>query len=114
MCKLMKGESRCDLVVPQQRSSTTCAHHASARLSGPRGAITAALYLNEFVEARAQADGADTAADAAAGAGDTQPPAWLHIDMMAYNNASKPGRPEGGEAMGVRALFRLLASRYPR
>ena len=83
--------------------------------AGPYGgAITAALYLNEFVEARAQADGADAAADAAADAGDAQPPAWLHIDMMAYNNASKPGRPEGGEAMGVRALFRLLASRYPR
>ena len=29
-----------------------------------------------------------------------------------YNTASRPGRPEGGEAMGVRALFALLQARF--
>jgi leucyl aminopeptidase len=49
---------------------------------GYGGAITAALYLKEFVK-------------------DSCP--WIHFDMMAYNPSSKPGRPEGGEAMGIRA-----------
>lgn len=30
----------------------------------------------------------------------------------AHSQASKPGRPEGGEAQGMRALFALLAERY--
>jgi leucyl aminopeptidase len=61
--------------------------------SGYGGAITAALYLQEFV-------------------GKT--PAWLHIDMMAWNLADKPGRPKGGEAMAVRALYALIKERYGR
>jgi len=66
--------------------------------AGPYGgAITAALYLAEFVEAKDD-DGAA--------------PPWLHLDMMAYNTGAKPGRPEGGEAMGMRALFRLIEKRY--
>ena len=55
------------------------------------GAITAALYLQEFVSKTAS---------------------WLHIDMMAWNLSSRPGRPQGGEAMAVRALFALLKDRY--
>jgi leucyl aminopeptidase len=55
------------------------------------GAITAALYLNEFV--------------------DSDIP-WVHFDVMAWNNRHLPGRPIGGEAMGVRAVFELLRSRY--
>ena len=55
------------------------------------GAITAALYLQEFV---------------------SKTPSWLHIDMMAWNPTSKPGRPSGGEAMVVRALYALLKDRY--
>ena len=54
------------------------------------GAITAALYLKEFV-------------------GDTP---WVHVDFMAYNSSSRPGRPEGGEAQGMRALFRYLHDRF--
>ena len=66
--------------------------------NGPYGgAITAALYLAEFVEPAAE--------------GGVAPP-WLHLDMMAFNTGSKPGRPEGGEAMGMRALFRLLEARF--
>lgn len=56
------------------------------------GAITAALFLKEFV---------GEATD------------WLHFDMMAWNNRARPGRPKGGEAMGVRAMFDLLCKRYP-
>jgi len=55
------------------------------------GAITAALYLEEFV---------------------SMTPSWLHIDMMAWNPSAKPGRPIGGEAMAVRALYALLKDRY--
>lgn len=55
--------------------------------SGYGGAITAALYLKEFV---------------------TQTKSWLHLDMMAWNLSSRPGRPKGGEAMAVRALYALI------
>ena len=62
--------------------------------NGPYGgAITAALYLNEFVEPP-PADEAEVTDDVPPPA----PPAWLHLDMMAYNTGARPGRPEGGEA----------------
>lgn len=54
------------------------------------GAITAALFLQEFIQ--------------------TDIP-WIHVDFMAYNMRSLPGRPEGGEAMGMRALFELIKQR---
>jgi len=55
------------------------------------GAITAALFLKEFVP-------------------DTIP--WLHVDMMAWNLRPRPGRPVGGEAMTLRALLGYLSARY--
>ena len=55
------------------------------------GAITAALFLEEFVEPGT---------------------AWAHIDLMAWNTAPRPGRPEGGEAQGIRALFALIKDRF--
>ncbi len=54
------------------------------------GAITAALFLAEFV-------------------GDGTP--WAHIDLMAWNARSRPGRPEGGEAQALRALYALVAGK---
>lgn len=51
------------------------------------GAITAALFLQEFI--------------------DEQTP-WVHFDLMAWNLSSKPGKPEGGEAMGLRAVFNFI------
>lgn len=51
------------------------------------GAITAALFLKAFVP-------------------DNIP--WMHIDMMAWNLKARPGKPVGGEAMGIRALFEYL------
>ena len=38
--------------------------------------------------------------------------AWLHCDIYAWNQATRPGRPEGAECQGARALYRLLVSRY--
>ena len=58
---------------------------------GFAGAITAALFLKRFVP-------------------DDTP--WLHLDTFAWRPASKPGRPKGGEALGMRAIFRLLQRRY--
>ncbi len=55
------------------------------------GAITAALFLKEFVPNEIP---------------------WLHFDMMAWNLRSRPGRPQGGEAMGLRALFSYLSDRF--
>jgi leucyl aminopeptidase len=55
------------------------------------GAITAALFLAEFAKP-------------------AKP--WAHIDIMAWNTDSRPGRPEGGEAMGMRALYGLIRERF--
>jgi leucyl aminopeptidase len=55
------------------------------------GCITAALFLESFV-----------------GAGTP----WVHIDTFAWNEANRPGRPMGGEALGLRAVFRYLEQRY--
>ena len=32
---------------------------------------------------------------------------WIHLDAYAWNDADKPGRPQGGEAQGLRAFFAL-------
>jgi leucyl aminopeptidase len=57
------------------------------------GAITAALYLREFVP-------------------DDVP--WAHFDMMAWNNSARPGRPEGGEAQAARAIFAAIEKRISK
>ena len=55
------------------------------------GSIIGALYLAEFVSAAR---------------------AWVHLDIMASNQTPRPGRPEGGEATGMRALYRYICDRY--
>ena len=55
------------------------------------GSITAALFLNRFVE-KAQAH--------------------VHFDLYAWNNEPRPGRPKGGEAQAIRALYHWLSVRY--
>lgn len=55
------------------------------------GAITAALFLQEFVPSDIP---------------------WMHFDMMAWNLKSRPGRPVGGEAMALRAVFSYLMERF--
>jgi len=34
---------------------------------------------------------------------------WAHLDVYAWNDSSRPGRPEGGEAQGMRAIARGIA-----
>jgi len=60
---------------------------------GYAGAITAALFLNRFVE---------------------KTRSWAHLDIPAWIDRAKPGRPVGGEANGARALYALLKERYGR
>jgi leucyl aminopeptidase len=55
------------------------------------GAITAALYLQEFVEPGIP---------------------WAHLDVMAWNPQSRPGRPEGAEATALRALYTHIVRRF--
>jgi len=38
----------------------------------------------------------------------------VHIDTYAWMPAAKPGRPVGGEALGMRAVFEMLRDRYAR
>jgi len=62
--------------------------------SGSRmaGAVTAALYLERFVPAQQK---------------------WAHLDVYAWNDNDRPGRPAGGEALALRAAFEMLKLRYP-
>ncbi len=55
------------------------------------GCITAALFLEHFVESK---------------------DSWAHIDTFAWNQGSRPGRPEGGEALGLRAVYAYLEKRF--
>ena len=37
---------------------------------------------------------------------------WAHLDVMAWNNRARPGRPEGAEAQTLRALYAHIAGRF--
>jgi leucyl aminopeptidase len=54
------------------------------------GAVVAALFLKRFIAENVS---------------------WAHLDLYAWNDQASPGRPEGGEAFGMRALFAVLAAR---
>ena len=54
------------------------------------GAIIAALFLRRFVIPTV---------------------AWSHLDLYAWNDQTQPGRPEGGEAQSMRALFAAICER---
>jgi leucyl aminopeptidase len=58
---------------------------------GHGGSITAALFLRRFVE-RARA--------------------WVHLDVYAWTQTTKSGRPEGGDCQAARALYALLTAGY--
>ncbi len=55
------------------------------------GAIIAALYLRNFVSHGTK---------------------WLHLDVLAWNDQSQPGRPEGGEAQAVRGMLRGIIDQF--
>ena len=38
---------------------------------------------------------------------------YAHFDIFAWTPTAKPGRPVGGEAQGIRALFSLCRERWP-
>ncbi|GGA59678.1 leucyl aminopeptidase family protein [Sphingomonas psychrolutea] len=59
---------------------------------GFAGSVTAALFLRRFVDAGTP---------------------WAHFDTFAWRPASKPGRPNGGDALGLRAAWAVLKGRYP-
>ena len=59
--------------------------------TGFAGASVAGLFLEKFVE-----EGVD----------------WAHFDTFAWRPAAKPGRPKGGEALGLRAAFHMLRERF--
>ena len=65
---------------------------ANASGSAMAGAITAAMFLKRFVPRDA---------------------AWAHLDVFAWRDKAKPGRPKGGDALGLRAVFAALLERYP-
>ncbi len=71
---------------------STVADIANVSESAYAGAITAALFMERFV-----GDGI----------------AWAHIDHAGWTLADRPGRPKGGEAQGLRAVFEVLAQDYP-
>jgi leucyl aminopeptidase len=58
---------------------------------GFAGSITAAMFLRRFV---------------------TAAKTWLHCDIYAWNQTTRPGRPEGAECQAARALYALLTTRY--
>ena len=57
------------------------------------GCIYAALFLRRFVPEEI---------------------AWAHLDTWAWRDPGKPGRPKGGDALGLRATFAMLEDRYRR
>ena len=64
---------------------------ANSPANGFAGASVAALFLDRFV-----AEGID----------------WAHFDTFAWRPAAKPGRPKGGEALGLRAVWQMLQARF--
>ena len=57
------------------------------------GSVTAALFLQKFVP---------------------EGMAWAHFDTFAWRSAGRPGRPKGGDALGMRAAWEMLRGRYER
>ena len=55
------------------------------------GSITAALFLSRFVAPESR---------------------WIHADIYGWTRSAESGRPYGGEAQAIRALFSMLVDRY--
>jgi leucyl aminopeptidase len=60
---------------------------------GFAGSITAALFLQRFVE---------------------KARSWAHFDIFGWNPSDRPHGPTGGEAQAIRALERVIAARYAK
>ena len=84
------GDPLWELPLWKNYESQLESHHADIKNIGNSsfgGAITAALFLQKFVNSDIP---------------------WIHIDLMAWNLNSKISTYYGGEAMGIRALFKLI------
>ena len=57
------------------------------------GAIIGGLFLRRFVPATMR---------------------WVHLDVYAWNDGTRPGRPEGGEAQALRALVGFIETLFDR
>ena len=75
----------------EEMFSSKIADFSNATDSSYAGAITAALFLQRFISPGIP---------------------WAHFDIMAWNVGNKPGKPEGGEAMGIRAVGHYLRAKY--
>jgi leucyl aminopeptidase len=64
---------------------------ANAANSPMAGCVVAAMFLKRFVPETAS---------------------WAHLDTYAWRDGAKPGRPKGGDALGLRTMFALLKKRY--
>ncbi len=71
----------------EDQLNSNIADLANSSASPYAGAIVAGLFLQRFI---------------------TKSVPWVHFDVMAWNISSKPGKPEGGEAMGLRAVAEYL------
>jgi leucyl aminopeptidase len=67
-----------------------CANAASSPMAG---CIIAAMFLKKFVPEEIS---------------------WAHLDTFAWRDSAKPGRPKGGDALGLRAVFEALVRRFGR
>ena len=77
----------------EEMFSSDVADLGNAADSPMAGAVTAALFLQKFVPENI---------------------AWAHFDTFAWRPAAKPGRPKGGDALGLRAAWHMLGERYRR
>ena len=83
---------RMPLYKPYDRElKTPIADITNAPSGGFAGSITAALFLARFVEPDI---------------------AWAHLDIYAWCPKEKPHAPVGGEAQGIRALYRVIRGRF--
>lgn len=71
--------------------ASSVADIANASSNGFAGTIVAALFLQQFVDPSVN---------------------WLHVDSFAWNQEELPGRPKGGEALALRALFHYLVESF--
>jgi leucyl aminopeptidase len=69
------------------------ADFGNAAEGGFAGAVTAALFLKKFVP---------------------EATPWAHFDTFAWRASARPGRPKGGDALGLRAAWAALSARYVR
>jgi leucyl aminopeptidase len=77
----------------ESKLSSKVADINNVTTDGFAGSITAALFLQKFVE---------------------KAKSWAHFDIFAWNPSDRPYGPTGGEAQAIRALEKVIAARYAK